>query len=221
MTNDVSLSRLPKIEKSKRKWFYLQLFECICSGLRTVREELSASVRFVRLVDRLRCPRERIQTTQEAPVLLVFPRDGSVTLPTVAPQRIEAAVVAGAGECVRLDRAALRPSVVGKNRPRETRGWVIRRDLGGRNSGGDFRQGFGIIRKQCGWWSAEQILVKSHGPTLCGQHIRVDRLPARTGREWVAQLLVDQHPDDQPDDGAKDRKWGNRRTRASDKQRTE
>src|SRR5579875_178012 len=63
------------------------------------------------------------------------PRDRPVALPTVAAQRVQAAVIAGAGEGVRLDDPAVVPRLVGEGRPRQRRSGPARRDLGRRPTG--------------------------------------------------------------------------------------
>ena len=60
---------------------------------------------------------EGVQGAQEAAVGLVLPRDGPVALPAGAAQLVEPAVVAGAGEGVGVDDAAVAEGAVGQFGP--------------------------------------------------------------------------------------------------------
>src|SRR3712207_8154360 len=74
-----------------------------------VAQQLGAALLLVGLADRLRGAGQHRHTAQEATVGLVRPRHRAVPLPAVAAQRVETAVVAGAGVRVRLDDVGEHP----------------------------------------------------------------------------------------------------------------
>ena len=119
--------------------------ECTCELRASVRlpgaavgEERPAALLLVGLADRVaRGGAEGGQAAQEAPVGLVRPGDGAVALPAVAAQRVEAAVVAGAGVGVGLDRAAAVQRRLRQQRPGQRERRVLGRDV---DRGGARRQ---------------------------------------------------------------------------------
>ncbi|MPM22422.1 hypothetical protein SDC9_68877 [bioreactor metagenome] len=79
--------------------------EDVVAGLGGVAEELRTALVLVVLTDPVGRDRQRPQRLEEAAVGLVLPRHRAGALPAVAPQQVEAAVVAGPGVRVRRDVA--------------------------------------------------------------------------------------------------------------------
>src|SRR3712207_8877133 len=93
---------------------YTTLFRISVGSLRrqgrvAVAQQLGAALLLVGLADRLRGSGQRGEAAEEATVGLVRPRHRAVALPAVATQRVQAAVVAGAGVGVGLDGVAQHP----------------------------------------------------------------------------------------------------------------
>src|SRR5262249_32426337 len=119
-------------------------------------QELGAALCLVLFADCVGCLTERGKRPQEAPVRDVIPGHRTVTPPPVSAQRVQAAVVAGAGEGVRLDRATGGERVLGKRCPRRRRGGVGGGSGGGTLAGGEPRHGWvvGQLRRR-----GEQVAV--------------------------------------------------------------
>ena len=106
---------------------------------------------------------EGVQGAQEAAVRLVLPGHRAVALPAAAAQRVQAAVVAGAGVGVRLDDAARLERVVGELRPGQRGGGVLRGDLGGGRAGREQLAGLRVVGQVGRGRAPEQVLVNGHG----------------------------------------------------------
>jgi|SRR6266508_1434544 len=142
-----------------------------------VAQERRAALGLVGLADRAGCLAERGQAAQEPAVRLVLPRHRAVALPAVTAQRVEAAVVAGPGVGVALDRAAVRERGLGQGGPGQRGRRERRGDLGRVLAGGQLG-GRGVLGKQ-GLGRSGQQVVEAHAAILAD---RFQRFPATVRR---------------------------------------
>src|SRR4051812_3100395 len=141
-------------------------------GRIAVAQQLDAAFLLLGLADRLGRLRQRGDAPQETAVGLVRPRHGAEALPAVAAQRVQPSVVAGAGVGIGLDRGGQAPlgpvqRLLGQRRPRRAHRRVVRGDLGGRVSGGEFGFGLRMGGEQGGRRLTEQVARRTHPQPAC------------------------------------------------------
>src|SRR5450759_2903712 len=92
---------------------------------RRVMQELRTPLLLVGLTDLARRTAQRGQAAQEPLVGLMRPGHRSLALPAAATQCIQRPVIAGARECVALDRVAVSERILSQGGPGERRGRVF------------------------------------------------------------------------------------------------
>ena len=102
-----------------------------------------------------------------------------MTLPAVAAQGVETAVVAHAGKGVRLHHLAIGPRLIGENSPGQRTGRVIAYHLLGIRTCGECGNGRTVGRKQGGRGAVEEILANAHVTTLSLRHVPGDLAPRK------------------------------------------
>src|SRR5450631_497854 len=128
--------------------------ESIGTLRRRVSQELRTSLLLVRLTDLASGTAQRGQRAQEPLVGLMRPGHRALALPAAATKGVQRPVVAGACECVALDRVTVRERILSQGGPGQRRGRVCRRDgprvLALREGGGsrvDRQPGLGDTQK--------------------------------------------------------------------------
>src|SRR5690625_1314247 len=114
-------------------------------------KETRAPSRLLAVADLGRYECERVQRPEEAAVRDVRPRDRAVTLPSVTPERVEAAMVAGTRERVRLDVVTGLDRRLRENAPDQARLGVLPCDIACVSTPVELGDGRVVGKERLGW----------------------------------------------------------------------